>query len=179
MKELSLHILDIVQNSVNANAKLIEISIVEQVRKNSLSIEINDSGYGMNKEMLQKVNDPFFTTGNKKTGMGIPLLKQQAEACGGDVSIYSKEGEGTRIKASFVRNHIDLQPMGDIASTLVGLVRSFPDIDWVYTHKLNDNKFKLDTKQIKEELKGLPIQTPEVIDFLKSMINENLAALSL
>jgi anti-sigma regulatory factor (Ser/Thr protein kinase) len=174
MKELALHILDLVKNSVNAEATAVQISIIENTETNKLKIKIADNGNGMLPEMISKVEDPFFTTGNKKTGLGIPLMKQQAEATEGKFEIISIPGKGTTVKALFTHNHIDRQPMGDIAATITSLIRSYPEIEFIYKHSYNKKQFVLDTCEMKVELNGIPINKKEIIDFIKDMIDENL-----
>jgi hypothetical protein len=174
MKEISLHILDIVQNSIHAGASLIYIYIIEKKEQNYFEIKITDNGCGMNQETLNQINDPFFTTGKKKTGLGIPLLKQHAEAAGGKLVIESEIGKGTSIKAVFENDHLDRQPLGNIAGTITGLIRSCPNIEFVYRHTCNNKHFTFDTHEIKNELEGININNKEIISFLTDMINENL-----
>lgn len=174
MKELSLHILDLVQNSVHANAKNISISIFEDSKADSYEISISDNGCGMTKDTLSHILDPFFTTKSKKTGLGIPLLKQHAELTGGDISIESTVNKGTKVNARFVRSSIDRQPLGDIVSTITGLIRSYSEIDFEYKHKVDNKDFTFSTKEIKIELDGIPLQSGEIIGFISEMIKDNL-----
>jgi DNA topoisomerase VI subunit B len=178
MKELSLHILDIVQNSIQANASKIEITITEDNHHNSMVIQVADNGNGMTDETLRQVLDPFYTTKNKKTGLGIPLLKQHAEMTGGDLTIKSSVDFGTKITAKFVKNHFDRQPIGNIAATLTSLIRSNPSIHFKYLHQVDEKKFELDTNELLDELDGIQIDNPEIIRFLEQMINENLSIIS-
>lgn len=174
MKELSLHILDIVQNSIHAKATKIEIKILEDLKANILSITITDNGSGMKKEVIENILDPFFTTKNKKTGLGIPLFKQHAELAGGDLILKSEPGKGTELKATFEHDNFDRQPMGNIVQTIVSLIRSNPEIDYIYQHKVNKKEFELNMVEIKQELEGLPVNSPEIIGFLEQMMSENL-----
>jgi hypothetical protein len=174
MKEISLHILDIVQNAIHAEAGLVEIAIVEDYAKNLFKLDVNDNGKGMSKEVLEKVNDPFFTTGNKKTGLGIPLLKQHCETCGGECLIYSEVNKGTHVSASFLYDHIDRQPLGDITATLISLIRSNPRIDFIYSHTCNGKNYTFKTREVKEELQDTDINNNSVIRFIAEMIAENI-----
>ncbi len=124
MKELALHILDIMENSIRANANKIRVSLVEDSRFNQFVLTIQDNGKGMEKEVLARVRDPFFTSQNKKVGMGIPLLEQLASMCGGKLDIISQPGEGTTIRATFQKDHIDLPPLGNLPETLMVLFAS-------------------------------------------------------
>ena len=123
MNELSLHILDIVQNSIKANAKLVKISVQQNTLENTYSVTISDDGHGMNESTLSKVSDPFYTTRTtRKVGMGISLFKMAAEMTGGSFTITSIEDEGTEVVANFINNHIDRAPLGDIEDTLTILI---------------------------------------------------------
>ncbi len=174
MKELSLHILDLVQNSIQAGASLISIEIIENTSKDIFSIIITDNGVGMNEQTMKRILDPFFTTKGKKTGLGIPLLKQHAELTGGSVTIKSELGKGTKVSAVFGHSHIDRQPMGDIIGTLISLFRAYPEIKFEYFHTINDKKIEFKTEEIKQELDGVSITTPEVLNFIKEMLAEQL-----
>ncbi len=171
MKDLSLHILDIAENSINAGASEIRIKIVEDTRENILSVEIGDNGKGMDKETIRKVYDPFFTTKEcKRTGLGIPLLAQSAKECNGDLTIKTERGKGTTITACFQYDHIDRKPLGDIESSLIVLIVSHPQIDFIFEHRRNDSTYILNTAEIKKDLDEIPITSPEVIKFIKDDI---------
>lgn len=144
MEDLSLHILDIAENSITAGAKNIEIKILEDTKKNFLRIEIIDDGKGMTEEQIQKAIDPFFTSRTtRRVGLGLPLLKQAAAAANGSMEIKSTVGKGTHVSATFQLSHIDLQPMGNIADTIMAIVASSPDINIKYVHKRNGKQFVL------------------------------------
>lgn len=174
MEELSLHILDIVQNSITADATLIDVSIIEDSESDELTISVTDNGKGMSEEMVKNVTDPF-TTGRttRRVGLGIPLLKLAAEMTGGCLLIDSKVGEGTKISATFGLTHIDRQPLGDMASTMHQLVIMNENTDFLYTHKVDSNEFLLDTRQIKELLGGVSLSTHEVMVWLLEYLKEN------
>ena len=172
MEDLSLHILDIVENSITAGADRIEIKIIEDTKANIFSIEIKDNGKGMDKELLENACDPFYTTRTtRRVGLGIPMLAQAAKECMGNINVVSAKGEGTAITVSFQHNHIDRKPLGDMEKTLVILIVSNPDINFIYEHKINDNMYTLDTTEIKNDLDGVPINTPEVIRIIKDDIS--------
>ena len=177
MLELSLHILDIVQNSIHAGANEIRLVIDDLAGQNQVRIAILDNGKGMDEATLHKLSDPFFTSKNKKTGLGIPLFRQHAEAAEGGVDITSEVGRGTTIEAWFVRNHIDRQPMGDLVGTLSMLVRSNPSIRFILKYATDVGLFEFDTHEIMRELDGVPIDTPEVTAFIKEYISSNLEAI--
>jgi len=160
MEDLSLHILDIVENSVAAQAGKIEIRITEDKKKDLISVEVIDNGIGMDKETVKKVLDPFYTSKTvRRFGLGLPLLSEAAKAANGRFSIKSKIKEGTKIKADFQYSHIDRQPLGDIGQTIITLVMGNPEIDLIYVHKRNNHKYSLDTRKIKAKLKEAPINS--------------------
>jgi hypothetical protein len=170
MKDLSLHILDIVENSVAAQADRIEIRISEDQKKDVLSVEINDNGAGMDEETVKKALDPFYTSKTvRRFGLGLPLLSEAAKAANGHLSIQSKKGEGTTIRADFQYSHIDRKPLGDMDQTIIALVMGNPEIDLIYVHKKNSHTYSLDTRKIKAQLMDMPINSPDGI----RMIREN------
>ncbi|MCD4795863.1 MAG: ATP-binding protein, partial [Candidatus Cloacimonetes bacterium] len=146
MEDLSLHILDVVENSIEAKASIIEIKIVEDKNNDLLAVEIKDNGRGMNKETINKVLDPFYTTRTtRKVGMGLSLLAQAARESNGNFEINSKVGEGTEVKAVFQYSHIDRKPIGDMKNTLITLMVSHPEINFVYEHQDEDGNYVLDS----------------------------------
>jgi hypothetical protein len=167
--------MDIIENGLDGGASLIILSIVEDRKENFLRITITDDGRGIPDKMLKDVTDPFVTSREtRRVGLGLSLFKEASKRCDGEFSIESKEGEGTRVCASFRLDHIDRAPMGDMAGSLTGLIVANADVDFVYTHKVNGNVFELDTRQVKKELDGVPISHPEVIRYLTSAIRDSL-----
>ena len=178
MQEISLHVLDISQNSVAANATLVEITIDENERADVLDITIKDNGKGMDEQTVEKVLDPFFTTrSTRRVGLGIPMYREAALQTGGDFEIKSKPGVGTSVFARFGYSHIDRQPLGDIGSVLFLLITCNPQIDFVYNHTFCDKSFKMDTREIKKILDGVSISDMQVCAWLKEYINEGIANL--
>jgi anti-sigma regulatory factor (Ser/Thr protein kinase) len=175
MKDISLHILDIVHNSVRAKASEIKVSIAEHREKGIYRLTIEDNGTGIAPEALPNVADAFTTSRkNRKVGMGLALLKQNAELAGGSFGITSEQGKGTVVTAHFGHQHIDRPPPGDITGVVVQLAAAFPDTRFVYTHKTPTGEFIFDTNEIKEVLGDVPISNSEVRSYLKEMIEENL-----
>ena len=177
MKELSLNILDIVENSTKAEAELVEIEIIE--RTDSMTIRISDNGCGMKDDVLMSVNDPFYTTRTtRKVGMGIPLFRLSAEQTGGSLTITSKhideypDDHGTTVTAVFDKTHIDFTPLGDIISTLVTLIQGHPDIDFIYNHSLSERLISLDTREMREVLGDLPLDTFEILIWIRENLEE-------
>ncbi len=175
MKDLSLHIMDIIQNSVRAEASNVELEIREDLEKDLYSIFIKDDGCGMSEEVLSKVLDPFFTTRTtRKVGLGLSLLKQNAEQAGGKLEIRSKEGIGTELEVQFSHKNIDRPVIGDIAGVMVLLVSANPNMDFIYKHSTANGEYIFDTKEIKEVLEEVSVSDPHIIQYLKELINENL-----
>ena len=178
MRELSLNILDIAQNSISAGASLITIEVSENTIDNTLLIGIYDNGKGMSEEQVKSVIDPFFTTRTtRKVGMGIPLFKMAAEQTGGSFEIKSELGVGTEVRAYFKTNSVDFTPLGDVASTIQMLITMNTDRNFVYKHLVNEKEFVCDTREIKEILGDVPLDTYEVSQWLKDFITENTEVL--
>lgn len=180
MKELSLNILDIAQNSVKANASLIGISIDET--DDVLSFKITDNGKGMTADFLSRVTDPFTTTRTtRKVGLGLPLLKMEAEMTGGSFSISSRseteyENHGTEVFASFNKKSIDYIPLGDIIDTLCTLVQGAENTDFIFNHKMPCGEVSLSTKEMRELLGDVPLGSPEVISWVREYLSEAYSA---
>lgn len=151
MEDLSLHILDIIENSIEAEASVIRIRVIEDMKRDLLTIEMKDNGCGMDKEAIKRAVDPFYTTRTtKRVGLGLSLLAQATRESDGNIEIKSKVGQGTTIKATFQYSHIDRKPLGDIKETLSTLIAGNPGVDFVYEHLRDNVKFKLDTREIRK-----------------------------
>lgn len=177
MKELSLNILDITENSTKAKAEFVIIEIVENTT--TLTIRISDDGIGMNNETLLSVSDPFYTTRTtRKVGMGIPLFRFAAEQTGGKLTISSKhideypDNHGTIVIAEFYKTHIDFTPLGDIISTIVTLIQGHPNVNFLFTHSLPNREILLDTREVRAVLEDVPIDTFEVLLWIKGNLEE-------
>jgi hypothetical protein len=175
MEDLSLHILDIVENSVAAQASKIEIRLSEDTRKDLLSLEVIDNGKGMDEEVHKKALDPFFTTKKvRRFGLGLSLLSESAKAANGHLSIESEKGKGTRIRADFQHGHIDRKPLGDIRQTISTLVIGNPGIDIIYLHKKDGHEYILDTRKIRARLKDIPINSLDGIRMIKEDLKKDI-----
>jgi anti-sigma regulatory factor (Ser/Thr protein kinase) len=175
MKDLSLHILDIAQNSVSAGAKNVIVEITENTNGNYFTILIQDDGKGIPADIIEKVTDPYYTTRTtRKVGLGLPLFKQNAEMAGGEFKINSEPGRGTVVKATFRHDHMDRPPLGDIAGVIVILISSNPMMNWYYKHTKDGSEYILDTRDVREVLEDVPLNEPSVGRYLREMIRENL-----
>lgn len=178
MKELSLNILDIAENSVKAGASLVQILLKET--PDTLTLTIADNGCGMTAEVLRGVTDPFYTTRTtRKVGLGIPLLKLAAEQTGGSVRLTSRaaaedpENHGTEVVAVFHPNHIDFTPMGDIVSTLITLIQGNPQLDFLFLHESESGRVELDTRNLREVLGAdVPLNSFEVLQWIEEYLRE-------
>ena len=178
MKELSLNILDITENSVKAGATLTEILIEETPDK--LQLKIIDNGCGMSEEILKGVENPFYTTRTtRKVGLGIPLLKMAAEQTEGNFSITSQsasdnsENHGTEVQAVFNKNHLDYTPLGDVVSSITTLIHGHPDTDFLFRHVRPAGVVSLDTRELREQLGDeIPLNTYEVIKWVEEYLRE-------
>ncbi len=179
MRELSLNILDIAQNSIAAGASLTEIVVDENTREKTLLIGIYDNGKGMTEEQVRSVQDPFFTTRTtRKVGMGIPLFKMAAEQTGGSFSITSEVGVGTRVEARFKTDSIDFTPLGDMSSTIATIVCMNEDKDFIYIRIVDGEKFEFSSADIKTVLDGVPLSEPSVMSWVEGYITEQTEQLS-
>ena len=176
MKELSLHILDIVENSIKAEASIIRIEISNSKNNDELIITIEDNGRGMSPEFLARVRDPFTTTRTtRKAGMGISLFESAAVQTGGSLTIESQEGVGTTLCASFVPSSIDCAPLGDMAATMVTIISGAPDIDYLYHFATDNGEFVLDTKELRSILGDVSFNTLDVLEWIRSYVEEGMS----
>lgn len=179
MKELSMHILDLVQNSIRAKAKQIKIYINEDYKTDKYTIEIIDDGTGIPKEMIDSITNPFVTErATRKVGLGIPLFRAAAQQCGGDLLIESVVNEGTDVEVTFLHGHIDRAPLGDMAGTMLTLIAGNVDIEFEFKYIFNGNEFVFDTREIKKHIEGIDIDNSEVLNWIDGYINDGIREVS-
>lgn len=173
MRELSLHLLDIVQNSLAAGADSIGIRIIEDKLKDQFVMEIRDNGRGMSKEELACAQDPFYTTRTtRKVGLGLSLLKANCQATSGDLFLQSRKNQGTTVKAVLGLSHLDRPPLGDLATTMVALVSGSPEVDFRLERKATDKEYSIDTREMRKLLDNVPLNNPQVLSWLSQSIKE-------
>ena len=178
MRELALHILDALENAIEAGATRVDLTIDEDSTEDRLAIEVVDNGPGMSEDVLRRVGDPFYTTRTTRhVGLGIPLFRAAARRCNGDLTLESRPGTGTRVSATFQRSHIDRAPLGDMRSTLLGALLSQREIDLRYRHCIDDREFAFDTAEMREALQGVPLSHPAVREWLDAFLAEGFAEL--
>ncbi|RIH64408.1 ATP-binding protein [Mariniphaga sediminis] len=175
MKTISEHVLDIVQNSVRAKATLIEVMVDEDKKNNLYTLSVNDNGEGMSREVLEQAVNPFFTSRTtRKVGLGLPLLKQNAETAGGSFQIQSEPGKGTQVRAVFQLEHLDRPPLGDVWDSWLLILLSNPGIRLIYRHRVGKDSFEIDSQEIREMFEGVSLQHKEVRKALVEMMKNNL-----
>lgn len=177
MRELALNILDVAENSLRAKATKIQIDV--DVADDTIRITVADNGRGMSEEFLSRVANPFTTTRTtRKVGLGLPLIKMEAEMSGGSFGITSEVGVGTTVTTTFGRNHIDRPPMGNLAETLVALLPDLGETRLIFSYRAFGKCFTLDTDEVKQQLDGVPIDAPDILVFLRDMTEENIATIN-
>lgn len=176
MQDLSMHILDIVQNSVVAGATIVDVSILEDTVGNVMSFSVIDNGKGMDEEFLERVRNPFTTTRTtRKVGLGIPLLAQTCELSGGCLELTSTKGVGTSLIAKMQYDSIDRPPLGDIASTMCILFTTTESCDFRYFHKHDEKEYSLSTLEIKEVIGDVPLNMPDIVAWISDNLNEGVS----
>jgi len=181
MRELSLHVLDLLQNSLEAGATRLDVSIEEDLSADRLTIEVRDNGRGMTPEAARQALSPFFTTRTTRhVGLGLPLLAAAAERCGGELVLDSQPGSGTVVRAAFGHSHIDRAPLGNMAGTLLAFLLGGDGrpLRLCYRHRVGDEAFEFDSAAIEAEVGGLPLSYPPLRDWLHDFIAEGEAGLA-
>lgn len=178
MKTLSLHIMDITENSIRAKASLIKIEVEESEKIDRILIRITDNGCGMDKEQVKSVLDPFYTSRTtRKVGLGIPLFQQNAEMSGGELKIESTPGEGTVVEATFQHSHFDRPSMGNLAETIVLLACGNSKIDFEFFYSSDKGEFEFKTEEVKAIFGDVDISLPDVVVALRELVENNLEEL--
>ena len=178
MKEIAMHVYDLMENSTAANSTEVKLTIRDSLKDNIYAFTIEDNGKGMTPEFMAKVTDPYTTSRTtRKVGLGLPLIKMNTENCGGGMKLQSEVGKGTRLDFWFQHNHWDRPPMGDLAGTIVMLCAAHEDIHIIYKHITDEGEFVFDTDEIHEALDGMSMNDVKVMGWLKDMVQENLEAI--
>jgi|OM-RGC.v1.018850731 hypothetical protein len=175
LEELSYHILDLARNSIEAGAANLEINVIEDPAKNLLKFEVKDDGRGIGENALNKITDPFYTTkAAKKIGLGIPLLSEAVQACGGSLKIEPLSPNGTQVTASFPYDHMDRAPLGDLPSTISVLLAAGHCFNLIYRHRHVRKNFVFNTKEIRAQLGKVPLTTPAVLNWLQEYLDSSI-----
>jgi hypothetical protein len=153
MIDLSLHLLDLMQNSAHAGAQNVHVGILESIDEDLLEVTVSDDGKGMSRDDQARALDPFYTSSpRKKVGLGLPLVVQAAKMAGGSVSIETNLSGGTRVTVRYRLNHPDRQPLGDIPATIISFLAGNPAIDVLFSYQGPNGVFGLDTKQLRTQV---------------------------
>jgi anti-sigma regulatory factor (Ser/Thr protein kinase) len=173
MTDLSLHLMDIMQNSLTAGASCVEVGVKAQKSTDLLTLYVRDNGSGMTEETLKRVSDPFYTTRTtRKAGLGIPLFKASAEMAGGDFRIESAPGKGTTVTATYEISNIDRKPLGSVADTVTMCIMGHPGIEFHLILENEESSFVFRTEEVREQIGDVPVNDPVIIGYLKEMIEE-------
>jgi len=178
VRELALHILDCLENAVEAGATRIALTIEEDTADDRLAITVEDNGRGMPPDLAERVLDPFVTTRTTRhVGLGLPLLAAAAERTGGGVSVRSEPGRGTVVRATFGLSHWDRAPLGDLPATLLAVLLAQPPVELAYRHRVDDREFACDTEEVRRVLGDVPLTHPQVRAWLREFLEEGIASL--
>lgn len=181
MRELSLHILDVLENALEAGATEVKLEIHEDLQADRLEIAVRDNGRGMDGQTARRALDPFFTTRTTRhVGLGLPLFAAAAKRCEGELNLESVPGQGTSVKVTFRHSHLDRAPLGDVTGTLLAFLLSDRGVGlhFVYRHQVNGRSFDLDTSVIEDELGDVSLSHPLVREWLRDYIAEGEAELA-
>lgn len=180
MKDISLHVMDIAQNSITAGAGNIQIRAAVDRSGDRLDVSVQDDGRGMSEETVKRVVNPFVTSRTtRKVGLGIPFFKAGAEACGGDFELSSQPGKGTFIRAGYRLSHIDRPPLGDMAQTVLTLAVCNPALEFMFQYSVDGKDFCFDTRQVRSALgQDVPLNTPEVYEWMRDYLSEGIQELN-
>ena len=173
LRELALHLLDIAENSVAAGARNVQIVTAEDTHEDCLRLSVIDDGDGMDARMVAQATDPFVTSRTtRKVGLGLPLLKEAAEACEGWLRIQSTPGKGTCVQVEFRNSHIDRMPLGNLPATWLSLLVSSPKVHWTFRYSVDNHFYEFDDELIKKELGDLSLTEPVILTFLRQSLEE-------
>lgn len=178
MEELALHVLDLIQNSLEAGARRLVLTVVEDRVQGVLTVQLVDDGRGMDASVQARVFDPFFTSRTtRRVGLGLPLLLAAAESTGGGVELASRPGEGTQVRAVLHTRHIDCPPLGDLALTVAVMVAANPQVELFYTHTVDDRCAEFDTAELRSRLGEVPLSDPAVYQWMLAHLRDQLSKL--
>jgi anti-sigma regulatory factor (Ser/Thr protein kinase) len=178
MEELALHILDLLENALEAGARYIQVTVNEDAESDEISIEVQDDGHGMGAEALQKALDPFYTTRTtRRVGLGLSLLQATAVQCGGNLAVESRPGQGTRVEATMKLSHPDLPPLGDMGATIAAALSREEPVELVYHHRRGPKEFHFSSAWLQLHLGEVPLNCGPVLDWVQRYINKGVAEL--
>lgn len=175
MRDISLHILDIMQNSTAAKSTLIKVTVQAETQIGLLEVIIEDNGCGMDEEFLSGVTNPFSTTRTtRKVGLGIPLFKASAEQSGGSFGIASGKGIGTVVKSSYRIDHIDRPPLGDVSGVITDMAAAYPAVEIRLALASGNKQFNFNSREVAQSLGEVPLAEFAVVQWLREYIGEGI-----
>lgn len=173
MEDLSLHILDIAENSVAAGARTIRIVVTEDLANDQLGIEIADDGKGMSTGIVEKAADPFYTTRTtRRVGLGLALLREATTVANGTMEIHSVPDSGTTIRATFQLSHVDRKPLGSMADTIMALIATSAEVDILYKHTRDGKAVLFDSAEIRQQLGNASLNSIEALSVIRAYLNQ-------
>ena len=175
MEDIAMQILELMMNSIAAEAKYIQLLINDSVTQNKISIKVIDDGKGMSEEYVKIVDNPFTSSRKtRKIGMGVSFMKGLCEMCNGSFNISSKLGEGTTIECIVQKDHIDLPPMGNLGEMVMACIQANENTRYLMEYKTDVSKFVFDSNEIKKELDGVSLVEPEILLWIKEYVNQGI-----
>ncbi|HWR43314.1 ATP-binding protein [Sporomusa sp.] len=178
MRELSLHILDLVQNSLEAGAMIVKLEVIEDLAADVMLIRVSDNGRGMDEKLRQLVIDPFVTTRiTRRIGLGLPLMDMSSKRCDGYLKIDSTPGQGTIIEAKYRHSHLDRPPLGNMVETIKAILVANPTLDFSYHHTVNDRSYTVSSRELADILDGVSLTQPDILVWLHEYLSDNIANL--
>ena len=178
MRDIALHMLDLVQNAVEAGARRVALAVEAVGAADTLTVTVADNGKGMSGEMLRRARDPFFTTRTtRRAGLGLPLLDMTTSQAGGHLEISSRPGQGTTVRAVFQLSHLDRPPLGPLEETVTDIIVANPALDFTFQHCRNGRRYTLSTREITAALGDIPLSHPQVLTWLHGYLSSQRAIL--
>jgi len=178
MRELSLHLLDVTRNYIEAGANSVELRVIEAEAGDLLRFSISDDGPGMSPECAAAAMDPFFTTRrSRRVGMGLSLLRATCERCEGGLELRSTPGHGTEVIGYLQADHIDCQPLGDMGAVIQCLALESDRVRIRYHHQVGRKVFALDTGNTAPPPGTKRLTEPAALCWLARHVNESLRKL--
>jgi anti-sigma regulatory factor (Ser/Thr protein kinase) len=178
MRELSLHILDLARNSIEAGATELTIEIAEQPAEDQLRVVVRDNGRGMDEETLRRATDAFYTSRTtRRQGLGLPLFQAMCERSEGAMEIESAPGQGTTVRARVRLSHLDRPPLGDMGGVMQALTCEADRVHLLYRHEVAGASFELDSAELQRELGEVKATDPAVLHWIGQYVRAGLREL--
>jgi signal transduction histidine kinase len=179
MRELSLHILDLIENSIRAGASVISVTLAAEPERDLMKISIEDNGPGLAVAPARAL-DPFYTTKKgKRVGLGLSLFGAAAERAGGTLSVGRSRLGGAAVKATMQIHNVDRAPLGDLEATLTGVVATNPSLDLRCRLAVGKREFRIKLSDVEKELGGRDHNRLALARRLSDKVKADLADLNI